>query len=82
MFDGVMNTYRITLEGRNQGDYKAKNAENALCNFLRALSATHFIRRGAYTEARLHNSNPVEKASVYLWESSYSRPVFAVAELR
>lgn len=76
-----MNTYRITLDNRDNGTLRAKSAENALVQFLRILSATHVLKRGTIADAKRGNRNPLESASVYLWEGAFQRPVFAVATL-
>lgn len=76
-----MNTYRITLGNRDNGTLRAKTAENALVQFLRILSATHTLKRGTIADAKRGNCNPLEFASVYLWQGAFQRPVFAIAEL-
>lgn len=76
-----MNTYRIRLGDRDVGTLRAKTAENALVNYLRILSATHHLKRGTMTDAKRHNRNPILRASAYLWQTAYQRPVFATADL-
>jgi hypothetical protein len=76
-----MQTYRITFDNRDNGTLRAKSAENALVQFLRILSATHMLKRGTITDAKRGNRNPLESASVYLWQSAFQRPVFASAKL-
>ena len=76
-----MQTYRITFDNRDNGTLRAKSAENALVQFLRILSATHVLKRGTIADAKRGNRNPLESASVYLWQGAYQRPVFASAKL-
>jgi hypothetical protein len=77
----TMNTYEIQINGRSNGTLRAKTAENALVNFLRTLSATHALKRGTIAGAKRFNQNPVECASVYLWQGSFQQPVHATATL-
>lgn len=76
-----MNTYRITLGNKDNGTLRAKNAENALRNFLRILSATHVLKRGTFASVARHNADPVESASVFMWVGFYGQPVWAIATL-
>lgn len=76
-----MNIYKITLDGKNNGTLRAKTAENALAQFLRLLSATHVLKRGIIAGAKRGNANPLKLASVYVWQSAFQRPVFAIAEI-
>ncbi len=76
-----MQTYRITFDGRDNGTLRAKSAENALVQFLRNLSAFYALKRGTIADAKRGNRNPLESASVYLWQGAYQRPVFASAKL-
>ncbi len=75
-----MNHYIITLGTNSECIMRAKTAQNALVNWLRLLSATHHIPRGAYAEARRITTHCGDSyASVYLWRSKYGMPVFAAA---
>jgi hypothetical protein len=75
-----MNRYIITFGIDSQGIVRAKTAQNALVNWLRLLSATHVIPRGAYAEARREATwFGDEYASVYLWDDRYGMSVFAAA---
>ena len=75
-----MKRYAISLGSDSQGIVLAKTAQNALVNWLRLLSATHVIPRGAYAEARREATwFGDEYASVYLWKNRYGMPVFAAA---
>jgi hypothetical protein len=74
-----MQTYRITFNGQDNGTLRAKNAENALRNFLRILSATHVLKRGTLASVSRHNPDPVEHASVFLWTGFFGQPVWAIA---
>jgi hypothetical protein len=76
-----MKTYRIIFNNRDNGTLRAKTAENALVQFLRILSATHVLKRGTIANAKRGNSNPLEFATVYLWQGSFQRPVYASAAL-
>jgi hypothetical protein len=76
-----MQTYRIIFNDRDNGTLRARTAENALVQFLRILSATHVLKRGTIADAKRGNSNPLESASVYLWQGPFQRPVFAIATL-
>jgi hypothetical protein len=75
-----MNHYTIKLGNQSQGIMRAKNAQNALVNWLRLLSATHHIPRGSYASARYKTSTCTDSyAVVYLWQDYFQVPVFATA---
>lgn len=75
-----MKHYQIKLGNQSQGIMRAKTAQNALVNWLRLLSATHHIPRGAYASAKYKTSTCTDSyAVVYLWQDYFQVPVFATA---
>jgi hypothetical protein len=77
----MLKNYRITLDNRHNGILRATSPANALCRFLKLLSATHVLPRGVYAAARRHNIDPDRFATVHLWQSTYQRAVYATATL-
>lgn len=75
-----MKKYEIKIGTKSQGIVRAKNAQNALANWLKLLSATHILWRGIFANARYKTPACLDSfATVYLWKDSYQRCVYATA---
>lgn len=74
-----MNNYKITLNNQNNGNIRAKNAANALVQFIKILSASRVIKKGTIANAKRNNPSD-DYASVYMWTGLYNQPVYAIAE--